>query len=73
MLAKLKAGKALAVEPGLDLPTLLISLIKPVGQTEDIWVWANGEGEWLGKEAGTDSRAFQTSIAATLVASLYKP
>jgi hypothetical protein len=70
VLTKLKAGKALAVEPGPDLPTLLISLIQPVGQTEDVWVWANGEGERLGQEAGTDNRSFLTSIAATLVAGL---
>jgi hypothetical protein len=70
MLASLKARKALAVEPGLDLPTLLISLIQPVGQTEDVWVWAYEEGEKLGQETGSDNRGFLTSIAATLVAGL---
>jgi hypothetical protein len=70
MLANLKARKALAIEPGLDLPTLLISLIQPVGQTEDVWIWAYEEGEKLGQETESDNRVFLTSIAATLVAGL---
>jgi hypothetical protein len=70
VLAKLKAGKALAVESGLDLTTLLIKLIQPFGQTDDVWAWANGQGERFGQEAGSDNRSFLTSIAAMLVAGL---
>jgi hypothetical protein len=69
-LANIKAGQALVVEPGLDLPTLLLNLIKPAGQTEDVWVWANGEIEKVGQGSGADNRSFLTSIAATLVAGL---
>jgi hypothetical protein len=69
LLAKCKAEKAL-VEPGFDLPTLLLSLIEPVGQTEGVWVWANGEMERVGQGSGADSRSFLKSIAARLVAGL---
>jgi hypothetical protein len=69
LLAKHKAEKAL-VEPGFDLPTLLLSLIEPVGQTEEVWVWANGEMERMGQGSGADSRSFLKSIAARLVAGL---
>jgi hypothetical protein len=70
ILAKQRAQEALLVEPGLDLPTILLKLIEPVEQPDNVWNWTQREIERVAQDNGTEKRTLLTSITATLVAGL---